>query len=163
LTWVDYGILGIITVSMAIGLWRGLLKETISLVTWIAALLVALFFGDDAAVYLADRIARPAVRLTVAAGVLFLTTLFLGELLNIAITLLRPPARLRLGNRALGGLCGALRGVTLVTLIVLLAALTPLPQQPPWRQSGLTPLFQPAATVLRDLLPPVYAAQFAFP
>ncbi|MGH8455040.1 MAG: CvpA family protein, partial [Nevskiales bacterium] len=42
--WVDYLILGIVLVSAVIGLFRGFFREIISLVAWIAAFMVAIYF-----------------------------------------------------------------------------------------------------------------------
>ena len=38
LTWADWGIIAIMSVSIAIGIWRGFIRESFSLVTWGAAI-----------------------------------------------------------------------------------------------------------------------------
>ena len=43
---VDTAILTVTALSFIFGLWRGLVKEVLSLVTWIAALLVARVYSE---------------------------------------------------------------------------------------------------------------------
>ncbi len=52
MNWADYLIIVLIALSMLIGLWRGLLREVISLTTWIAAFAIALLFAEDGAAHL---------------------------------------------------------------------------------------------------------------
>jgi uncharacterized membrane protein required for colicin V production len=47
-------------------------------------------------------------------------------------------------------------------ILVLLAGLTRLPQDPLWHQSILIPYFQELALWLKDLLPPEVADKFQF-
>ncbi|MFN9738466.1 MAG: CvpA family protein, partial [Pseudomonadota bacterium] len=56
-------------------------------------------------------------------------------------------------DRLLGLLFGAARGVLLVTVLVVLAGLTPLPRDPWWAQSRLIPWFQGIAVGLAPHLP----------
>ena len=83
MNWADYFILILITLSALIGLWRGLLREVISLATWIAAIAIAFLFAEDGAAHLAPYIELPSLRIAAAFGGLFLTTLLLGGLVGI--------------------------------------------------------------------------------
>jgi membrane protein required for colicin V production len=53
LIWIDYILLAIIAISALLSLWRGFVKEALSLASWIAALWVALLFFHDLADWLA--------------------------------------------------------------------------------------------------------------
>jgi membrane protein required for colicin V production len=66
-------------------------------------------------------------------------------------------------DRLLGIVFGLLRGVALITVLVLLAGLTPLPKDPWWSQSLFLPHFQNAALWLRNFLPPTFAEYVQFP
>ena len=50
--WVDYAILGIITLSAMISLIRGFIKEAISLAIWVAAFFISSFFYEHLAAFL---------------------------------------------------------------------------------------------------------------
>src|SRR6202020_795983 len=45
MNWTDYIIIGIIALSVLIGLWRGLISEVLALAIWIVAFWVAWTFG----------------------------------------------------------------------------------------------------------------------
>ena len=52
MNWIDASILIILMLSSIFGLWRGLVREIFSLVTWIFALLVARRYSDVLANFL---------------------------------------------------------------------------------------------------------------
>ena len=45
MNWIDYTILGVLALSVLVGLWRGLVSEVLSLASWIVAFWVAWTFG----------------------------------------------------------------------------------------------------------------------
>jgi len=93
---------------------------------------------------------------------LFLATLFAGGLINFLIGKLIKATGLSGTDRMLGIFFGLARGIAIVTVLVLLAGLTPLPKDPWWHESQFIPHFQQLAMILRGLLPPQYAAYFNF-
>lgn len=160
---MDYFILGVIALSVLIGLWRGFLREAISLAAWIVAFIVAFLFVDEVAVHLDHFIGIPPVSIILAFGGLFLCMLIVGGLVNLIVAQLVQQTKLSGTDRMLGVLFGLLRGAAFIAVLVLLAGLTPLPQDPWWKQSPLLPHFQQAALWLKDFLPPELADYFKFP
>ncbi len=158
MNWADYAIVGIVAVSALISLWRGFVREALSLAAWIAAFWVALAFSERLAGALAAHIATPSVRLAVAFGILFLGTLLVGGLINWGAGRLVDRTGLTGTDRVMGMLFGVARGVAVVAVLVLLAGLTPLPDDPWWRESALLPHFVRLALWLRELLPPEVAS-----
>ncbi|MCW8092593.1 CvpA family protein [Alteromonas sp. ASW11-130] len=141
MNWVDFSILGIIAVSTLISLMRGFVKEAISLVVWFAALFIASQFYADLAVYL-TRIDDQLLRNGAAIAVLFITTLILGGLVNVALGQLVQMSGLTGTDRALGLVFGALRGVLIVSaLLFFLDTFTPAAESQWWGQSVLIPEF----------------------
>jgi membrane protein required for colicin V production len=159
--WVDYVILGIIGVSTIISLIRGFVREALSLVVWVVAFWVAWTFFRELAAQL-DYFSVPSVRLGIAFTVLFLTTLIIGALVNYLIGQLVDKTGLSGTDRLIGMLFGAARGILLVAVLVLLAGLTPLPEDPWWRESHLLAYFQELATWLKTLLPADIGEKFRF-
>ncbi|MGP1667661.1 MAG: CvpA family protein, partial [Rhodanobacter sp.] len=45
MNWVDYAIIGVLGLSVVIGLWRGLVSEVLALAIWAAAFWVAWWLG----------------------------------------------------------------------------------------------------------------------
>ncbi len=162
MNWADYLIIIVIALSMLIGLWRGLLREAISLATWIAAFAIAFLFAEDGAAHLAPYLDIPSLRVAAAFGGLFLATLLLGGLVSIIASQLVDYTGLTGTDRVLGMVFGLGRGAVVIAILVLAAGLTPLPKDPWWQQSRLLPHFQEAALRLRDWLPPELAQNFRF-
>ena len=159
--WVDYIIIGIIGLSALISLVRGFVREALSLVVWVLAFFVAWTFFRELSLHL-TWFSLPSVRLGAALAILFLTTLLVGGLVNYLIAQLVEKTGLTGTDRLIGMLFGAARGVLLVTLLVLLAGLTPLPEDPWWNSSQLIAYFQELAVWLKTLLPEDLGEKFRF-
>ncbi len=159
--WVDYAILGIIGLSSLVSLLRGFMREAFSLAAWILAFWISWTFFRDLSVHL-EWFTVPSVRLGAAFAILFLITLILGALVNYLVGQLVDKTGLTGTDRMLGVFFGAARGAVLVAIMVLLAGLTPLPNDPWWQQSQLIGYFQDLALWLKDLLPPDIADRFSF-
>jgi membrane protein required for colicin V production len=152
--WVDYLIIAIIALSAVIGLARGLMREVISLGVWVAALAAAWFFYEPLAAQLTPWIATPSVRVGAAVLLLVIGTLVAGAILGYLLALLIDRTGLSGTDRLLGVLFGAARGVVLVALVVFLAALTPLTEDPWWEQSQLLDQFKLLAEWMLEQVPP---------
>ncbi len=159
--WVDYLIIGIICLSSVVSLIRGFVREAFSLAAWILAFWVSWTFFRDLSVHM-PWVEVPSLRLGAAFVTLFLVTLILGALVNFLIGQLVDKSGLSGTDRIVGVLFGAARGVVLVSILVLLAGLTPFPEDPWWQESGLLGYFSELAVWLRDLLPPDIAEKFTF-
>lgn len=159
--WIDYVILGIIGLSTIISLIRGFVREALSLVVWVFAFWVAWTFFRELALHL-GMFSVPSVRLGVAFAILFIVTLIIGALVNYLIGQLVDKTGLSGTDRLIGMLFGAARGAVLVAVLVLLAGLTPFPEDPWWRESRLIASFQELATWMLSLLPDDISDKFRF-
>ena len=162
MNWADCAILGIIAVSALVSVLRGFVREALSLVGWILAFWVALSFAGTVATLLVDAIGAPAVRQGVAFFVLLMATLVLTALANLMAARLVVTTGLSGTDRTLGIVFGMARGTVIVAVLVMLAGLTALPQDPWWRESMLIKHFEVLAMEIRALLPPDIAAYFNF-
>lgn len=161
--WVDYLIIGIIFLSGLISLARGFIKETFSLAAWILAFWVALKFSPQGAVLL-DGVAAvpPSLRLGLAFFLLLLGTLLLAAIINHLISQLVKKTGLTGTDRVLGVIFGITRGIAIVTVLVLLAGMTPMPRDPWWQHSLLLNYFQGLALWARGFMPPDMADYIRF-
>ncbi|OBS08914.1 CvpA family protein [Acidihalobacter prosperus] len=158
----DVAIVAIILVSVIVSLFRGFVRESLSLATWVLAFWLALEFSDRLSTLLPNAIHSPLLRIWIAFGVLFIVTLVLGALFNNLAAQLIKRTGLSGTDRALGILFGVARGALLVVLLVLLAGLTALPQENWWHHSYLLEHFQRVALWLRAYLPPRLADQISY-
>jgi membrane protein required for colicin V production len=151
--WVDYVIAGIMAFSALISILRGFIREVLSLIGWVAAVVFARLGMEPVADLLVDRIAAPSIRLGVGFVLVFVGTLLVVGVVNFLVGRLISSTGLTGTDRMLGVLFGFARGALIVVVMVMLAGMTPLPKDPWWRASVLLPYFQELALWLRAQLP----------
>ena len=150
---LDVAIVAVVIVSGAISIWRGFVKEAISLATWVLAFWIALVFAPKLAVLMPDGLESATLRWLVSVLALFMATLLVGGLANFLVSTLVEKSGLTGTDRALGVVFGILRGVVIVALGVLLAGETALQRESWWRESGLLPHFTPIADWMKAHYP----------
>lgn len=153
----DYGVLIILGASVAIGLFRGLLKEVLSLVAYVIAFVLSLRYGPLVYEWLAPTVEATVLRLVLSYAGVFIAVLVAVGLVNLALGMLIKASGLSLADRGLGMLFGLARGVVLVLALVVAAGFTPLPQAPWWKDAVLSPYAEAGARAVKPWLP----AQFA--
>ncbi|MCK9488368.1 MAG: CvpA family protein [Xanthomonadales bacterium] len=153
MTVADWVIVAIIGLSVLIGVWRGLIREAMSLVVWLAAIVAAMLFGHQVATLFEAWIELPSARIALGHVSVFLLVLIVGSLLTWAVGQAVRSSGLSGTDRLFGLGFGLLRGIAIIAALVLVLGYTPLPQDPWWRQSQLIPRFEPAAQWLREQLP----------
>lgn len=136
----DGVILFIIAVSALISVRRGFMREAFSLVTWVAAFVVARLFGPGLEVMLEASIETPSIRMAVAFGSLFAATLIVGALINHLLGELVRVTGLSGTDRLFGMVFGAVRGMVVVIVLVALAG-PMFVEDAWWQQSMLVPQF----------------------
>jgi len=158
----DYLVLFVLVCSIVISTMRGLVKEILSLLSWIVSFVVANAYGQDLARLLPDMIPGSATRLIVAFLALFIGMRLLMALLSMAIDAAIKASGLTLADRGLGGLFGLGRGLLIVLAAVLLCGMTAIPKQRFWREAVLSPLAESAARTVKPFLPGEFARHVQF-
>lgn len=154
MNWADYVIVGVLVLSVLIGLWRGLTTEVLALAIWIAAFWVAWLLGPRVAALFDGHVGLPSARIILGYGLCFLAVLIAGALVRYVVAKLVESTGLSGTDRMLGMLFGLARGAFLVTLAVLLLGFTPFTRDPWWQHSQLLPTFEGASGWLAQKLPP---------
>jgi membrane protein required for colicin V production len=150
MTEFDYAVLVVVVLSVAVGIWRGFIREAFSLGGWILAFVAANAFGNDMAVMLRGAIHNESVRLIAAFVLLFVIVLLAMGIAGMLVSRLFKVAGLGLADRVLGAIFGLARGVVAVLVGVMLAGFTVLPKEPAWRNALLS---QPLETVVIAVKP----------
>ena len=153
MTIFDYLILFVLICSVVISTLRGLVKEILSLLSWIVSFVVANAYGEELAGLLPDAVPGSITRLIVAFIALFIGVRLLMMLLTMAIDALVKASGLTLADRGLGGLFGLGRGLVLVLAAVLVCGMTAIPQQAFWKEALLSPMAETAARTVKPFLP----------
>jgi membrane protein required for colicin V production len=151
--WVDIAMLGILAISVVVGLVRGFVFEVLSLAGWVVAYFVARWFAADVAVHI--PLGKPGSPVNHAVGfvVLFIAALLLWALLSRLLRFLIHATPLSIPDRALGACFGVLRGLVLLMAAATVIAVTPLAKTPAWQASQGAQWLRGALDGLRPLLP----------
>jgi len=135
---VDIVILIITVLSSVFGLWRGLIKEVLSLLTWIAALLVSRVYSEPLAGLMTGVIENDGIRYVSAFAILFVIVMMFGTFLNFLMSKLLNVTGLKLADRLLGAGFGVARGVIIVLVIMFITSMF-VSETELWQQSQLVP------------------------
>lgn len=144
---VDAIIIGIIVFSLLVSLWRGFVREVLSLAGWVIAFFVASkfypylsgFLRQIDSVYLQNS---EFLRNGIAAAVLFIAVLIVSGIINTLLAQLVDKTGLTGTDRVLGAAFGALRGIFIVAAILFfLDTFTQFSQSELWKESSLIPHF----------------------
>jgi len=162
MTWVDWAVIAIAALSILWGVWRGVVREIISLAGWVIAFLAANLLAGPASAYVPEMLQNPQLRAASAFIVVFLVALFITGLFGVLLSSLVKAVGLGGLDRGLGAVFGLARAVLLVVALALLAGLTNLPRQAAWKDSFSGGMLAECATALKGWLPPAFAERLSY-
>jgi membrane protein required for colicin V production len=162
MTWLDYAALSLLAASILWGVWRGLVREVISLAAWVLAFIAANFFAGPLGEELPKALPTPEIRVLAAFIAVFVATLAVCTLAGVLLSRLAKAVGLDGLDRVLGGVFGLVRALVILLAFALLAGLTALPRQPAWRNSACGEPLAQAALALRPWLPGTFAGRLRY-
>lgn len=156
----DWGVVSILGLSILLSLWRGFVREAISLAGWVAAFVVANMFVGNLASFLTPWIDNVTGRYVASYAILLAGTLVVGGITGLLAAQMVKASGLTVMDRLLGTGFGLVRGIIIVlVLMYLLRQLAP-PQNLVWlEQAQLTPYMDMLAQWVRQLFSEYYAGQ----
>lgn len=162
MTGFDYVAIGIVGVSLVLGLWRGVVGELIALLAWGLAIFASIEFGVRAGQIVFAGLADPAWRALAGCVTIFVAVLVIMALFRMLVRSLVKALGLTLSDRLLGMCFGLLRGVLVCMVMVALAGMTSAPTQPWWREAVLSAPLETAVLAARSWLPDDLAKRIRF-
>ena len=175
LNYADVLICLIIFISIAMGIYKGFVKEIFSLASLGFALILAFYLADYPVQWLLPtahnwdgelfdiKIEGESIVFVASFILIFVIALVIGNTVSNALSgLVAKTAILRSIDHVLGAAFGFLRGALIVMLLVVFAGLTKISIYPWWQQSQLLPLFVNGAQRIMILLPEQYLRHFEF-
>lgn len=132
---VDWILLGVLVFSMALGAWRGLVYEVLSVLGWAASFYLAQWLAPDLADRLPIQSASAPVRYAAAFVLIFIAAVFAAGLLAFLLKKLIEAMGLRPVDRTLGAAFGVLRGLILLLAATVVMDMTALKTSDWWRES----------------------------
>ena len=152
MNWTDYVIIALLAFSCIAGLYRGLMREAVSLVTWFAAFWLAWHYAYLLEPHLGGALNSEGVRTWAARTIIFVFVLLLGAATGAIVTYFVRLSLLSSLDRMLGFLFGFLRGAIVLGLLVMLCHAVRLHEEAWYRNSTLMPYAEHAGNVLRSLV-----------
>ena len=153
MTSFDYAVLLIAGFSVLLSVMRGMVREILALLSWVAAFWVANAFSGQLVPMLPASIPNESLRYLAAFVILFLATLLVTSLITIALSEIIKNLGLKPADRLLGAFFGLARGMLIVLVIVLVAGLTALPHQSFWRNAMFSAPLEAVAQMVKPWLP----------
>ena len=151
----DLVVVGIIVLSGLFALARGLVKELLSIASWVGAVLVTLFLFMPLRGVARGVISWPVAADITTGAVLFLGSLFIFSFISHMIAKLVQGAGMGALDRTLGFVFGLVRGVLIVVVLFLALSWAIGPNdQPGWfRNARATPILATGAKFLLAIVP----------
>ena len=141
-SWVDWSIIAIITISTLMSFQRGFFREGLSLLIWLFAIVLSLLLQPNMSVLLEHSIHSPSLRKIAALVILFVLCLLAGGVVSWLLGHLIKATGLSGTDKVLGLVFGALRGVLIVVVLLIIGDwVLPLHEEHWWRHSVLIPHF----------------------
>ena len=147
----DYLILGVLLLSMLLGMVRGFVREAIGVISWLGGLWLAWRYAHVLEPLLAGRVGDPPVSTWAARTLIVLGVLVVGWIVaGILGYMLRHSGLSIMLDRVLGLVTGFVRGAVVVAVFVLLGQFVQLTQTSWWTGSRLMPYASEAAGWLQS-------------
>jgi membrane protein required for colicin V production len=150
---VDIIIIVILLVSTLIGVFRGFVREVLSLASWIIAIFVAWTFAEMGATYLEPYVSQPPLRVAGAFVAIFIIVLIALSIISYLLYKIFALAGIGGVDRSLGALFGVARGVILIAALILGAVYMDFTSQPWWQGTKLVAYFSPVTDFMLSLMP----------
>lgn len=162
LTLVDFAVIALVGASVLFALWRGAVREVLSLASWVVAFFAAKIFAPGLAGWFAPLSNYENVRLGAAWVSVFFVALIGVSVVAILVSGTLKSIGLGFADRLLGGLFGLARGLLIVTLLALCGGLTSVPQSEAWQKAVLRPTVESLGVFARSFLPEALAKHVKF-
>ena len=153
-TLVDVLVVLTVIVSTGFAIWRGFIRETLSIFAWAAASFATLYFGPYAANLLRARFSSSFAPMLGYVG-MFLIVLIPLSFISYRFSESVKNSPVGPMDRSLGSAFGVVRGLAIAGFAYLaFSMLVPIPRQPEWiTKARLLPWIQESAHVLVSLVP----------
>lgn len=159
---LDYAVIVVMVISVAVGVVRGAIREVINIASWIVAFMLARAFAPDVSAHFADWMTEPVYRVALAWLAIFLAVLVVAGLLASLLSELVRKLGLSGLDRTLGAIIGVLRGALAILVLTLIAGMTKVPQTNLWKNAASSPWLEVVAMHARGVLPESVASRISY-
>jgi membrane protein required for colicin V production len=149
---VDYIIIAILIISAIMGLVRGLLRESIAVITWFLAIVLAWSFGASLEPMLGGVLVGSPLRIWAARAIIFVGVLLLGGAVSVVLGHYVRVSMFAGMDKFLGLIFGVIRGVVIVGAFTIAVQALRMDEDARWKNSRLMPYAIGVANALRGIV-----------
>lgn len=153
LNMIDYAIIALVLLSAIVGVFRGFVREMISVIFWVASFYLAIRFTPQVSQWFAPHVHSTAVANAISFAAIMIAVLLFGIIVNVLFGFLVDKAGIGAVDRFVGLLFGVARGIIVVAILILMFNFTRLADSQQFKQSSLLPSFKPLVTWMYQYLP----------
>jgi membrane protein required for colicin V production len=136
----DFLVIIVLAVTLVLGTVRGFMREAIALLAWLGGLWLAWRYADLLKPFLGGLLAQEPQRTWVSRAAILSGVILFAWIVGGVLSYFVHQSGLSVSvDRFLGGLFGALRGLTLIALVAMLAQVVRLNEVKWWKNSELLP------------------------
>lgn len=150
---LDWIFIVVLLGSLLLGLWRGLVYEVISVVSWVAAFVLAQWLAPEVAQKLPMAGATEVIRFAAAFVLVFVVVVMAFGLLAWLGKKLMASVGLSPLDRLLGAVFGLVRGAVVLLALTVVVQMTPLKRSAWWQDSVGAGAAQAVLKSVKPLLP----------
>ena len=145
MTWADYIIITVVSISVLIGMFRGFAREVVSLIVWIGGIALIIYnlpaLETHLQIWIGSLYIRYAVIILVALTFILMLSWLLGKMLRLVVS----SAGLGFVDRVFGLVFGFARGLVAIAFLVAVLLAVGVQSMPGLEASVLIPKVEPLA------------------
>jgi len=149
---IDWIFLAILTISMFIGMVRGLVKEVVSLVGLVLAFILAKDYATDIGQWFDFLLETPLARYASGFALIFFGVLLISALIRWILAKIIQLSALTFMDHFLGAMFGFLRGLVLLLVITFVTEQSPFSRLKGWEKSLGHTVLSPILGRVQDLV-----------
>jgi len=153
LPWIDIVIIALFVISILVGIYRGFVKETLSVASWALAAFVAFRYGEQASIYVKPYVTKEPLDLAIAYVAVFLISLIVFSVISHIISQIFDSSGMKGIDRSIGSIFGAIRAAAIIVILVLVGRFMAMDNQQWWMDSQFIPYFEPLVEWFKSFLP----------
>ena len=149
---LDLVLIGILVASVILGIFRGLVREVLALVSWVLSIWIAWKYGNTLGEYLMTWLNSERLSHYAGLGLIFIGSLFAFTVISKMVHNQFRITGLTLMNRLFGAIFGLIRGLVLSSLLLFASGFSPAIETKWYKQSELVPYISPLVTFIDDAM-----------
>lgn len=153
MNWLDYLILLVLVVSALVAVFRGFVREIVSLAVWVAGIFLTIHYMPALKDYFSQWTSSIYLQYIIIIVLALVMIVLVGFILRKIFSLATKATALGAVDKFLGLVFGLVRGCLIIVFLVMLVPLAGFAQSAAVQRSVLLPVFRPMSNWMRGLIP----------